>query len=133
MQKIWMQTAMLLAKRSTCSRLQVGCVITSNDLRTVLGNGYNGGAAGQTNDCDMTVPGYCGHLHAENNALVACGSLVKDKVMFVTTLPCEQCAKLTVNSGFKEVYYLNDHEKRGSVEIFERAGIKLIKFHTTKE
>lgn len=128
-----MQTAILLAKRSTCSRLQVGCVITSNDLRTVLGNGYNGGAAGQSNDCDLTTPGYCGHLHAENNALVACGSSVKDKVMFVTVLPCEQCAKLTVNSGFKEVYYFNEHEKKGSIDIFKKAGIKLTRFISHKD
>lgn len=127
MDDIWMQTAVLLSTRSTCGRLQVGCIITDQRKRTVLGNGYNGGAAGQENACKDSDP--CGHLHAEVNALVASGPGDRQKVMYVTVLPCEQCAKLIVNSGFSEVYYLHEHEKRGSVEVLRDAGISLSKFN----
>ena len=126
MDDIWMQTAVLLSTRSTCERLQVGCIITDSRKRTVLGNGYNGGAAGQNNTCSGDP---CGHLHAEVNALVACGSSDRQKTMYVTVLPCEQCAKLIVNSGFLEVNYLHEHEKRGSIEILRSAGIVLKKFN----
>lgn len=125
MDEVWMQTAVMLSKRSTCERLQVGCLITDMDKRTVLGNGYNGGAKGQTNACQPSDP--CGHLHAEVNALIACGSGDRLKVMYVTTLPCEQCAKAIVNSGFIGVYYLNDHEKKGSMAILKAANITLTK------
>jgi len=125
MELIWMATAKLLSQRSSCSKLQVGCIITSNDLRHVLGNGYNGGAKGQHNKCEAIDP--CGHIHAEYNALIDCGSAIKDKIMFVTVLPCEMCAKGIVNSGFSKVYYLEDHPKKGSINIFKRAKIKLIK------
>jgi len=123
--QVWMQTAVMLSKRSTCERLQVGCVITDMDKRTVLGNGYNGGAKGQSNKCDPSDS--CGHLHAEVNALIASGSHDRLKVMYVTTLPCAQCAKAIVNSGFMGVYYLNEHEKQGSKDILKAAGINLIK------
>ena len=49
---IYLQLAQILAARSTCSRLQVGTVITSLDYRKVLAVGYNGNATGLTNGCD---------------------------------------------------------------------------------
>jgi len=49
--EIYMELAKLMSRRSTCSRLQVGCAIVSQDFRHVLAVGYNGGASGQSNDC----------------------------------------------------------------------------------
>lgn len=129
MKDIWMETAIQLSNRSTCTRLNVGCVVSSKDLRRVLANGYNGGAAGINDPCLGTDP-CC--LHSEINALITCGSHEKDKVMFVTVLPCKQCARAMVNSGFSEVYYLHDHEKKDSVLIFEAVGIKLTHYENNK-
>jgi len=55
----FMELAHALARRSTCARLQVGCVIVSADWRVVFGVGYNGGAAGQENECASMEPGQC--------------------------------------------------------------------------
>lgn len=59
-QEIYLQLAATLAKRSTCCRLQVGTVITSEDFRKVLAVGYNGNATGLPNTCDREEPGNCG-------------------------------------------------------------------------
>lgn len=123
MQEVWMKAALLLSKRSTCSRAQVGAIITTKNLRHVLGNGYNGSPAGQPNECLSTEPGSCGHIHSEMNAMLDSGSEPRDKVMFVTTLPCVVCARHMVNSGFSAVYYLNDYRLHDSLELLEKAGI----------
>src|SRR3990167_2225715 len=65
---IYMNLACALAERSTCSRLKVGCVITSSDYSRVLAIGYNGNYPGGPNCCDSDEPGKCGCFTA--NSLV---------------------------------------------------------------
>ena len=50
--EVYMRMAEDLAKRSTCSRLRVGTVVTDALLENVLGIGYNGNAKGLDNRCD---------------------------------------------------------------------------------
>jgi dCMP deaminase len=123
---IMMGMAELVSKRSTCVRLQVGCVITNENLTSIEAFGYNGGARGLSNECESLEPGKCGHIHAEVNALVKCNYGTKHKKMFITHSPCSQCAKLIVNAGIEEVYcnYLyRDFEK--PLEILNFAKIKM--------
>src|SRR6185295_3350876 len=68
--EVYMRMAEELAKRSTCVRLQVGTVVTDQRLENVLAIGYNGNARGLPNRCDSSVPGSCGCIHSEMNALV---------------------------------------------------------------
>ncbi len=50
------------------------------------------------------------------------------KVVFVTHLPCPQCAKRLVNlGGVKVVHYWEDYRLRDAEEILKRAGIPLLK------
>jgi deoxycytidylate deaminase len=107
MEYIWMQTAILLAQRSKCSRAKVGCIITTKDLRHVLGNGYNGYAAGIDYIC---TPERCDCLHAENNAVIDAGSEHKDKVFFVTMFPCLPCTIQIINSGCSKLYYYDTYK-----------------------
>ena len=86
--EVYMRMAEELAKRSTCSRLQVGTVITDQALENVLAIGYNGNARGLPNKCDSSVPGNCGCIHSEMNALVKAPGNVRDKVVFVSASPC---------------------------------------------
>src|SRR2546430_3764825 len=88
-----MRRAEELAKRSTCARLQVGTVVTDQVLENVLAIGYNGNARGLPNKCDSAVPGSCGCIHSEMNALVKAPGSVRDKVVFVSASPCVMCAK----------------------------------------
>ena len=108
MEYIWMQTALSLAKRSKCSKAQVGCVITTKDLRKVLSNGYNGYAKKIDYTCTEEI---CHCLHAENNAITSSGSEHTDKVFFITMMPCLACTIQIINSGCSKLYYHSDYKK----------------------
>jgi dCMP deaminase len=100
---LYLSLAALVAARSTCSRLAVGCVVVSDDLSRVLSVGHNGNARGLRNDCDdASRAGGCGCVHAEQNALTRAPHEA-DRVVFTTLAPCVPCAKLIVNSGVREV------------------------------
>lgn len=127
-QSIYMELARVLAKRSTCRRLQVGTVITSTDYRKVLAVGYNGNATGLPNQCDRDEVGNCGCLHSEENAVINCDApRSTEKHVFVTHLPCVQCAKRLINLGnVKKIYYGIPYRVRDSESILQAVGIEVI-------
>jgi dCMP deaminase len=126
--EIFLGLAVDLARRSTCSRAKVGCVIVSVDFHQVLAIGYNGGAAGLENDCESLEPGQCGHLHAEENAVIHCDApRFVEKVVFTTMLPCKMCAKRLINlGGVKRVVYKIDYRLHDSLDLLNRAGIDCV-------
>ena len=122
-----MEFAQAIAKRSTCSRLNVGTVITSTDFRKVLAIGYNGNAEGLPNKCDRDEPGNCGCLHSEENAAINCDCPRETpKLVFVTHLPCPACAKRLVNlGGVRKILYINEYRDTSSLQILTHAGINV--------
>jgi dCMP deaminase len=124
---IYLELARQLAARSTCLRLQVGTVITTTDFRKVLAVGYNGNATGLPNRCDREEPGNCGCLHSEENAVINCDAPRQvEKIVFVTHLPCVQCAKRLINLGnVRKVYYGEDYRIRDSLELLRSVGIQV--------
>lgn len=126
-QKIYLDLAAKLAERSTCHRLQVGTVITSTDFRKVLAVGYNGNATGLHNGCDRDEPGNCGCLHSEENAVINCDSpRSTEKLVFVTHLPCVQCAKRLINLGnVRSVTYGQDYRIKDSIDLLKSVGISV--------
>lgn len=133
-QSIYMSLAFTLAKRSTCRRLQVGTVITSTDFRKVLAVGYNGNATGLPNSCDREEPGNCGCLHSEENAVINCDAPRSiEKIVFVTHLPCTQCAKRLINLGnVKKIYYGQDYRLRDSIALLNSVGIEIEQLSPTE-
>lgn len=123
---LYMNFAVGLSARSTCSRASVGCVITSVDHRYVYGVGYNGGATGLANECASSEPGNCEHLHAEENAIINnTTQRYVQKFVYATTLPCSMCAKRLINmGGVKKVFYLNDYRLKTALNLFQQAGIE---------
>lgn len=121
--EVYMRMAEDLAKRSTCTRLQVGTVVTDALLENVLAIGYNGNAKGLPNRCDSSVPGQCGCIHSEMNALVKAPGAVRDKVVFVTDSPCVMCAKLMINSGVTHLFYRRPYRDPSGVELLAHAGV----------
>ena len=121
--EVYMRMAEELAKRSTCARLQVGTVVTDALLQNVLAIGYNGNARGLPNRCDTAVPGQCGCIHSEVNALVKAPGSIRDKVVFVTNSPCVMCAKLMINSGVTHVFYRRAYRDPSGVELLAIAGV----------
>ncbi len=124
-ESIYMQLAHLMAERSTCKRLKVGCVVTSTDYSYVYGVGYNGNAKGLDNECDSTTPGECGCLHAELNAMLkvnVCNTT--PKVLFCTHAPCKMCAKTIINKGgFEKVIYDIPYRLSEGLDLLTECGI----------
>jgi len=123
-----MKLAHIMATRSTCKRLQVGTVVTSVDYRKVLAVGYNGNASGLPNGCDSDIPGQCGCLHSEENAVINCDSPRNvEKIVFVTHNPCVMCSKRLINLGsVKKIYYASAYRSQKGAEILKQAGIPMI-------
>ncbi|HZV49644.1 MAG TPA: deaminase [Candidatus Dormibacteraeota bacterium] len=128
LEEVYMRMAEELAKRSTCSRSQVGSVITTGDLTQVMGIGYNGNARGLPNRCDGTEPGRCGCIHSEANALIKAGAQTPGKLMFVTISPCPMCAKMIINSNIRRVYYRTPYRDPAGLEVLRRGGVETCRY-----
>lgn len=126
--EVYMRMAEELAKRSTCERLQVGTVVTDALLQNVVAIGYNGNARGFPNRCDTKVPGACGCIHSEVNALVKAPGGMSDKVVFVTDSPCVACAKLMINAGASHVFFRRPYRDPSGVETLKAAGITVVQY-----
>lgn len=123
-----MGLAHVLSLRSTCKRLAVGCVITDEQLERVNAVGYNGGAKGFPHECRKDETGNCGDIHAEMNAHAKLSEKDVRKVYFITSNPCEICAKLIVNSGASKVYIAaNSYRSNVGLKVLEQAGIPVMK------
>ena len=128
MERIMMGCAHLMALRSTCVRLQVGCVITDPGMTTIYSVGYNGNYRGGPNACDTTDVGGCGCLHAEDNALVKLKTETSALVLFTTHSPCPACAKRVANQGnITSVYYATEYRDLSCLDIFKDARIASVK------
>jgi dCMP deaminase len=103
--EVYMRMAEIMSKRSHHGSTRVGCIIVSNDLRRVLGSGFNGNCRGLINDVDSSIPGQSGTIHAEENALLIAGEHTTERVMFITHSPCLMCVKKAANAGIKYIYY----------------------------
>lgn len=123
---IFLRNAFDLAERSTCRRLNVGCVVLTHDFRRTLSFGYNGNAHGLENDCDSDEPGKCGCIHAEANAVVKCADHHARKVVVCTDSPCVACAKLLIQlGGVERVVYNREYRIRDGLALLERLGIRV--------
>ena len=127
-EKIWMEFANSIARRSCDPRRQVGAVIVTEDNTQVLSVGYNGNYAGGPNTVESKNPGESGFIHAEINALLKLDyNNPKRKTMYITLSPCRMCAKAIINSGISEVIYSNEYRDSSGVEILNNSGIKVKK------
>lgn len=131
--EVYMRMAEELAKRSTCSRLQVGTVITDAHLENVVAIGYNGNARGFPNECDSPTPGACGCIHSEQNALVKAPGTLRDKVAFVTASPCVMCAKLMIQARVSHLFYREAYRDPAGLDVLERGGVATVKYDRWKE
>src|SRR5688572_10548628 len=126
--EVYMRMAEELAKRSTCSRLQVGTVLTDASLEQVLAIGYNGNVRGFPNRCDSDEAGRCGCIHSEMNSLVKSPGEVPNKVAFVTASPCVMCAKLMVQAKVSHLFYRGAYRDPAGLGVLEHAGVTTVHY-----
>ncbi len=131
--EVYMRMAEELAKRSTCSRLQVGTVITDANLENVVAIGYNGNARGFPNRCDSDEAGRCGCIHSEQNALVKSPGGMREKVAFVSASPCVMCAKLMVQANVSHVFYRDAYRDGSGLKALKDAGVVTVQYTRWKD
>ena len=130
--------AKLTAMRSKDPSTQVGACIISADNR-ILSVGYNGAPNGfdddnfpwnrQGENLETKYPYVC---HAEMNAVLNYRGTRKDfenARIYVDLFPCNECAKIIIQSGIKEVVYLSNKYKDSenniaSRKLFDSCGIE---------
>ncbi|ERJ13833.1 deoxycytidylate deaminase [Haloplasma contractile] len=110
----FMGVAKLSALRSKDQNTQVGACIVNPDKR-IVGIGYNGLPVG-CNDRDFPWERkgdfldtkYPYVVHAEPNAILNSTTSLKDCRIYVTLFPCNECTKLIIQSGIREIIYMED-------------------------
>jgi len=135
-----MQIAHLVKTRATCPRRQVGAIIVRD--RRMLATGYNGAPKGLKH-CPDEGPHHdwplgcmrAGHcirsLHAEQNALLQAAMIgipCEGATMYVTCQPCNNCAKMIINAGIKQVIYEGDYPDDFSLELFKESGLEVFRY-----
>ena len=114
-EEYFMAVAKLSANRSKDPSTQVGACIV-NDDKKILSLGYNGMPIGMNDEnapwdregeyLNTKYPYVC---HSELNAILnARGINLTGATLYVTLFPCNECAKVIIQSGIKEVIYLSD-------------------------
>ncbi len=139
----FMGIALLSAQRSKDNSTQVGACIV-NEQHKILSLGYNGMPTG-CNDDDMPWDRagnpldtkYLYVCHAELNAILNAdiGSL-RGATVYVTLFPCNECTKAIIQTGIKEIVYLDDkyHDTDSTVasrRMLDMAGVTYRPYHTT--
>lgn len=128
-EEYFMGLALLSAERSKDPKTQVGACIIDNDNK-IVSVGYNGAPLG-FNDEFVPWDTEKKHLyvcHAELNAILNARKSVAGCKLYVTLFPCNECAKLIIQAGIKEVIYLNDKPNIATKEMFDICGIKYRKY-----
>jgi dCMP deaminase len=129
----FMATAKLIASRSNCERLNVGCVIVSaGDRRNrLVAAGYNGFLPGTPHASRVRDGHEQATVHAEQNAIADAarrGSSVDGCTAYVTHYPCINCAKILAASGISVIKYHDDYANDPLVDpILKDAGVTIMK------
>ncbi|CAK9158769.1 unnamed protein product [Ilex paraguariensis] len=131
----FMAIAFLSAERSKDPNRQVGaCLVSQNGI--ILGIGYNGFPRGCSDDklpwskkskngdpLETKYPYVC---HAEVNAILNTNhASAAGQRLYVTMFPCNECAKIIIQSGVSEVIYFVE-KRLGNSEAAYAASHKLL-------
>jgi dCMP deaminase len=119
----------VVANQSYCKRKKVGCVIAKDNH--ILSTGYNGTIPKTENICEDEL-GFTKDIviHAEINAIAKAvkeGISINGATLYCNYTPCMECAKLIIQSGIKEVIYLEEYKDLRPIQYMRKAGILLKK------
>ena len=133
----FMGMALLSANRSKDPNTKVGACIVDPDHK-VVSNGYNGMPAGidetkiSWNKGEGLDSKYLYVCHAEFNAILNTrdGAALKGCTLYVTLFPCNECTKAIIQTGIKEVVYLDNKYAdttaiKASLLMLQLAGVKV--------
>lgn len=131
----FMGVALLSSYRSKDPNTKVGACIV-NQQKRIIGIGYNGFPYGCSDDefpwernGDYLDCKYPYVVHAEPNAILNSTTSLENAILYVTLFPCNECAKLIIQAGIKEIVYMEDKyngtpSDTASKKMLEAAGVK---------
>ena len=135
----FMSVAILSSFRSKDPSTQVGCCIV-DERKRIVSLGYNGFPEGVSDDefpWDREAENpldtkYLYVVHAELNAILNARLPLSNCTLYTSLFPCNECAKAIIQSGIKEVKYLENKYSdtssvKASYKMMEKAGIKMVK------
>ena len=106
----FMATAFLIASRSSCDRLNVGCILVSGgeQKNRIITAGYNGFLPGAPHISRIRDGHEQATVHAEQNAICDAarrGVSIEGATVYITHFPCTHCAKMLAAAGVQTVKY----------------------------
>ena len=129
----FLEIAKTVAKRGTCIRRQVGCVLVNSNGH-IVATGYNGVPKGFKHSIDNPCEGAgypsgkgldkCEAIHAELNAFLQLRSDDDSLSMYTTTTPCKGCARVICNSHVKRIVSTSQYSQN-TLSMFALAKIKI--------
>lgn len=146
--RYFMAVAYIVSLRSTCGSRRVGAVLVDSlepGKRRILATGYNGYPSGAKHCMDGGCPRFaakkksgssfddidapCHAFHAEHNVLnqiLASNISSQECILFCTTHPCINCARMIHGAGIKTVYYAEGYPDELSKQYFKEFDIDVI-------
>lgn len=126
---LFMQTAILFAKRSKCISKQVGCIVVKNS--SIISSGINGTPKGFINCCEAHKNGEfkteehhdwsnIHELHAELNAITRAHENninIQGSTFYVTLQPCFSCMKMLVSMKVNRIVYATPYDRSNGESI----------------
>ena len=122
----YMLHALVAALRSTCGRLQVGCVLVKGD--DILSSGRNGAPRGLPHcSCGPEAP-CTASVHAEANAIAFAARKhggAEGATLYSTHAPCEACAGMLINTGIVRVAFLHQYRSDKGISLLWAAQVRV--------
>jgi len=130
----FMATALLMAARSACGRLHVGCVLVSGGAHQnrIVAAGYNGFLPGTPHQSRLRDGHEQATVHAEQNAIADAarrGVSVAGSTAYVSHFPCINCAKVLAAAGVRIIKYHFDYSNDPLVaDLLADAGVTIAQY-----
>jgi dCMP deaminase len=140
-EEYFMDITHLVAKRSTCTRRQVGAVLVKD--KKILATGYNGAPSGLEHCLEigclrekMGIPSgerheLCRGLHAEQNAIIQAayhGVQIRGATLYCTNHPCIICSKMIINAGIQKIIYEEGYADALARQMLKESRVRVEKF-----
>lgn len=116
------------------NRTKVGVCICDKEHKKIISLGTNNPPKGFENSMTWELGEDLNNkhlyvVHAELNAILNSKRDLTDCIIYTTLFPCNECAKTIIQSGIKEVIYIDDKYNKknkyiASKKMFDVCGIK---------
>lgn len=128
----------LLKKKASVAKrtAKVGAAIISGDTIIAMSNAnvIDGPIEVEKEDGTWTSPPSVSHAEERCIAEAAKGGVpLQGATMIVTLSPCMTCSRLIVNSGIKELHYIDDWWDKHAVDFLTQNGVKVVKLPYKKQ